>query len=199
MIEIRNLVKRYGEKTVLSVRELDLPQGEFTVLMGPSGSGKTTLAHICLGILEPDEGTVRGLEGKTLAAVFQEDRLCEQLSAVSNIRLVLDPQVERVEILRQLARVGLGKEEASRPVSRLSGGQKRRVALVRAAMARRDFTCLDEPFKGLDEETRAQAIRYVLEAFQGRTVLLITHDKEEAEAVDGRLEELPGTFLVVAD
>lgn len=184
-IRVQGLGKRFGGVEVLSDLTLDLPAGEVTVLMGPSGSGKTTLAHILLGLLRPDTGAVSGLAGRRASAVFQEDRLCEHLGAVANVRLVLDREVDAATVRAELARVGLDADASDRPVSELSGGQRRRVALVRAMLADSDFVCLDEPFTALDDEARALATAYVRDRRRGRTLLLITHDPRDAEEFGG--------------
>ncbi|MGM0385676.1 MAG: ATP-binding cassette domain-containing protein [Actinomycetota bacterium] len=188
MMEIRQLTKRFGTNLVLDHLDLALPDGTTTVLMGPSGSGKTTLANILLGLLHPDAGTVAGLDGARLAAVFQEDRLCEGLTAPANVRLVLHDGGARHPhdaVRAELAAVGLAGDDLHKPVSQLSGGQRRRVAIVRAMMAGADFTVLDEPFKGLDEATRDRVLGYVRDRLAGRTALVITHDPAEATRFDG--------------
>lgn len=187
-MEIRRLTKRFGANLVLDSLDLSLADGATTVLMGPSGSGKTTLANILLGLVRPDAGTLSGMNGTRLAAVFQEDRLCEHLTAAANVRLVLHdvgPDHGRDAVRTELAAVGLREEELGKPVAQLSGGQRRRVAIVRAMMAQADFTCLDEPFKGLDAATRDQVISYVKDRLADRTALLITHDPAEAARFDG--------------
>jgi len=189
-ISIKNISKSFGSRTVIDNFSLDIKEGETVVLMGPSGGGKTTLAHIILGIIKPDKGTVEGLTGKSTAVVFQEDRLCEQLSAVKNIQMIFKKEKPLAEILEHAAQIGLDEESMKKPVVELSGGQKRRVAILRAMIAGRDFVCLDEPFKGLDRETRLNTMAYVKKQAAGRTVLLITHDEQEARFFGGRLVRL---------
>ena len=194
-MEISGLTKRFGTTSVLDHLNLTLPDGVTTVIMGPSGSGKTTLANILLGLLPRDAGTVTGLAGARLAAVFQEDRLCEHLSAVANVRLVLDDGAHRQRpdaVRAELAAVGLAGEDLTKPVAQLSGGQRRRVAIVRAMMAHADLTVLDEPFKGLDEETKDRVMGHVRDRLAGRTALLITHDPVEAARFDGPHVSLGG-------
>ena len=180
-IKIKNVSKSFGPKVVIDNLSLSIEEGQGVVLMGPSGCGKTTLAHLVLGILSPDQGSIEGLSGRSIAAVFQEDRLCEQLSAIKNIQLLFKKEKPTAEIMSQFAEVGLSKESAIKPVCELSGGQKRRVAILRAMIANRDFICMDEPFKGLDKETKLNTMHYVKNHIAGKMVLLITHDEDEAE------------------
>lgn len=180
-VSVDGITKKYGGKNVLDNLNMTLPEGKVTALMGKSGSGKTTLANLMLGLVKPDGGKIEGLEGKKMSAVFQEDRLCEHLSAVENVRLVVSGRVGKEEIIKQLEALGVDRSHAVKPVNQLSGGQKRRVAILRAMMAESDFICLDEPFKGLDSDTKENTMSYVKNAVRGKTVLLITHDKNEAE------------------
>ncbi len=187
-IQLIDIGKRFGDKQVLRHVNLTLPEGETTCLMAPSGAGKTTLVRILLGLLEPDEGRVEGLRGRRLAAVFQEDRLVETMDAVSNLRL-FNPKLSRIAAADALIAFGL-EDSLRQPVRELSGGMRRRVALLRALLAEWDFLALDEPFKGLDEETRRRVIRRTREMTAGRTVLLVTHDAGEAEMMGAGVHSL---------
>ncbi|NLT94805.1 MAG: ABC transporter ATP-binding protein [Clostridia bacterium] len=187
-IKISGLSKSYGENRVLKNLNLTFPEKEITCIMGPSGCGKTTLLNILMGLTRPDQGTVEGVPKKK-SAVFQEDRLCESFSAVSNVRLVCEKNIDDKKIISHLDRVGL-KESCKKPVRELSGGMKRRVAIVRAILAPSEILFLDEPFKGLDEETKKATMKYVKENTKGRTVLMVTHNIEEAEAFGGRIIQL---------
>ncbi len=178
-----HICKSYSGKQVLKDLSFSLPSGQITAVMAPSGAGKTTLLRLLLGLEEADSGSVRGLDGLRLSAVFQEDRLCENLSAFSNIRLVTGRQLSRQAILDALNALGLSAD-ALKPVRELSGGQRRRAALLRALLAPWDFLLLDEPFKGLDAETRRTAMDYVRFCFGRRSdacALLVTHDRTEAD------------------
>ena len=194
MITLRGVTKRFGTQVVLDGLDLDLDDGVVTAVMGPNGSGKTTLARLLLGLSTPDDGTITGVDGRRGAMTFQEDRLCEQLTAVGNVRLVLDHSAHSVAaVADELRRVGLDSDALAKPVRDLSGGQRRRVAIVRAVMPAADLVVLDEPFKGLDTDAKGQLMDYVRERCAGRTVLLITHDRAEAERFDARVVNLPGT------
>ena len=189
-ISIRNLSKRFGDKTVLENLSLTLPDSGVVVIEGRSGAGKTTLLNIIMGLLPPDAGRVDGLAGRRVTAVFQENRLLENWSALKNIRLVCGRGVKDADILSHLGQVGLAGEGKT-PVRALSGGMKRRVALVRAVIPPSDILVMDEPFKGLDEETRAQVIRFLLSRRNGRTVILVTHDPAEAAMMGAEVFPLP--------
>lgn len=177
MIILQNVNKRYENKVILSDLRLEIPSGEFTALMGASGVGKTTLSRLLLGLEEPDGGSVTGVPERR-AAVFQEDRLIPSLSAVQNVRLG-KRGATRAAAQKLLSALGLEKD-AEKPASALSGGMRRRVAIARALLADADFYLLDEPFSGLDDETKAQVMDVVKRALARKTVLLITHDEAEA-------------------
>ena len=158
-IRINALSKAFGEKQILSNLSFTFKKGDITCLMGASGSGKTTLLRILLGLERADEGAIEGLE-KPVICLFQEDRLFEDFSLLANIRAAA-PHASNEEILSHLTYLGLGNE-SKRPVRTLSGGMKRRVALVRAVLAPSKTLLLDEPFKGLDAETAKRAADYLL-------------------------------------
>ena len=175
---VLNLCKSYGEKAVLNNFSAHFNAGEISALMGPSGCGKTTLFRILLGIEKADAGEVRGL-GRAVA-VFQEDRLSEPLSAIKNVCLGRRGATPD-EAKALLSALGLA-EDAEKPVKELSGGMRRRVSIARALIADADTVLLDEPFSALDEETKASVMRFTQEALEGKTVVLITHDIDEARA-----------------
>lgn len=179
-IAVKKISKSYGQEQVLKDFSCDFPEGKLTCIMGRSGGGKTTLIKLLMGLEKPTEGSIEGLLGKKLSAVFQEDRLCENLSAAANIRLVCRNHVSDEELKSAFQRVCLN-EVWRKPVRELSGGMRRRVAILRALFAEYDFLILDEPLKGLDEETKQKTAVYILEKTQGKTVLVVTHDEEEAK------------------
>lgn len=181
-IRIRNLSKRFDGKRVLDGFSADLPDRGVVAIEGRSGAGKTTLLNILMGLVPPDAGLIEGLARRRVTAVFQENRLIEGWSALKNIRLVCGRGVTDLSISAHLGEVGLSGEEKT-PVRALSGGMRRRVALVRAVIAPGDILVLDEPFKGLDEATRDMAVRYVLAHAADRLILLVTHDRAEAAAM----------------
>ena len=185
---IQGLNKRFGEKRVLEAYSATIRAGRVSCVMGPSGCGKTTLLHILMGLEQADSGTITGLPER-ISAVFQEDRLCEDFSAVSNIRLVTGKTVSEDEIMQCLSALGLAGSEQV-PVRELSGGMKRRVAIARAVLAEGELLILDEPFKGLDEVTREAVATEMKRRIAGRTVLMVTHDPAEAVLMDADVLEM---------
>ena len=187
-LEISHLTKRFGEKTLFE--DLDLTLTAPAVLWAPSGWGKTTLLRILMGLEKPTSGTVQGV-GK-VSAVFQEDRLCPQLTAVENVALVLPGPMDQYkkQIEMDFQQLGLDGAALSLPARKLSGGQKRRAALLRALWAESDTLLLDEPFTGMDPETMKKAAALLKARCQDRNVLLATHDREAIEALGWEVIEL---------
>ena len=178
------VTKRFADKTVLKDFSLSVAPGETVALMGASGCGKSTAGKLMLGLLQADEGEVK--RPKRLAAVFQEDRLCKEFDAVTNIAMVTG---DRKAAEEALAEVGLA-DVKGKPVMALSGGMKRRVAIVRALLSDGELLVLDEPFTGLDAANKQQVADYVKEKLQGRSVLLITHSEKEAAALADRVTRM---------
>ena len=176
MLTIEHLTKQFGEKTLF--RDLCLTVDGPAVLWAPSGWGKTTLLRILMGLDTPTAGWVRGV-GRA-AAVFQEDRLCPQLTALQNVTLVLPGSEkkykEQIEV--DFQQFSMDAAALALPAARLSGGQKRRTALLRALWAPSDTLLLDEPFTGMDPDTLAAAAALLRTRCGTEPVLLATHDRE---------------------
>ena len=192
-IEIKNLSKSYNGTPVLENLTLTLTDDKPTCLMGTSGRGKTTLFSIILGLIKADEGEINGIENARFSAVFQEDRLCEELSALMNLAIVQD-NPHKAQLSEKLINMGLTADEIRRPVSQLSGGQKRRVAILRALVSESDAVLMDEPFKGLDEDTRRLVIEQVKQNLDGRLLMVITHDEEDAHLLGADIIDLKRLF-----
>lgn len=176
MLTIEHLTKQFGEKTLF--RDLCLTVDGPAVLWAPSGWGKTTLLRILMGLDTPTAGRVRGV-GRA-AAVFQEDRLCPQLTALQNVTLVLPGSEKQYkeQIEMDFQQLGMDAAALTLPAARLSGGQKRRTALLRALWAPSDTLLLDEPFTGMDPDTLAAAAALLRTRCGTEPVLLATHDRE---------------------
>ena len=179
MAKVENLTVQYGGNAVLENFSAEFPDGGVTAVSGRSGCGKTTLLAVLLGLLRPDGGTVSGF--RQPSAVFQEDRLLPFLSAEKNIAVTAG--CTEAEAGEALLSVGFDAADRGKRAFELSGGMARRVAIVRAMLAPGDAVLLDEPFKGLDERTRAQVVRFVCENRRGRTMVVVTHDPRDAEAL----------------
>lgn len=179
MAKVENLTVQYGGTAVLENFSAEFPDGAVTAVSGRSGCGKTTLLAVLLGLLRPDGGTVSGF--RQPSAVFQEDRLLPFLSAEKNIAVTAG--CTEAEAGEALLSVGFDAADRGKRAFELSGGMARRVAIVRAMLAPGDAVLLDEPFKGLDERTRAQVVRFVCENRRGRTMVVVTHDPRDAEAL----------------
>lgn len=179
MAKVENLTVQYGGTAVLENFSAEFPDGGVTAVSGRSGCGKTTLLALLLGLLRPDGGTVSGF--RQPSAVFQEDRLLPFLSAEKNIAVTAG--CTEAEAGEALLSVGFDAADRGKRAFELSGGMARRVAIVRAMLAPGDAVLLDEPFKGLDERTRAQVVRFVCENRRGRTMVVVTHDPRDAEAL----------------
>lgn len=184
---LEHIEKRFGDKIVLRDLSARFPAGACTAIMGPSGCGKTTLLRIILGLERPDGGRVLGRRFP-MSAVFQENRLFEDFSALSNLAAV-SPKASREEMARHLTALGLG-DSLSAPARTLSGGMKRRVAIARAVLAPGEILVLDEPFTGLDRETKGVVLDYLKTHTKGRTLLLVTHDPAEREALAQHLLDM---------
>ena len=176
MLKLQHLTKRFGTAPLFTdlCMEVDAP----VVLWAPSGWGKTTLLRILMGLDTPTAGRVQGV-GRA-AAVFQEDRLCPQLTALQNVTLVLPGSEKQYkeQIESDFQQFGMDTAALALPAARLSGGQKRRTALLRALWAPSDTLLLDEPFTGMDPDTLAAAAALLRTRCGTEPVLLATHDRE---------------------
>ncbi len=196
-VTVKNLRKFFGDKAVFRDFSHTFPQGKTTCVMGPSGCGKTTLLNLLLGLELPDSGEISGMEGKRKSAVFQEDRLCESNGAVSNLRLV-NPSLSRRQAEAMLSELGLS-DSLRQPVREFSGGMKRRVAILRALCADWDILLADEPFRGLDRAGKERVLEYFQQKTAGRTVILVTHDPDEAVFFGGECCIIPFAGLSPCD
>lgn len=187
-IKIRNLCKNFGEKNVLNNLNVDIQKNCITFLRGKSGIGKTTLLNILMGIEEFDSGEVVGVDRKNISAIFQSDVLFENLSVFLNLKLVNDNLTEEI-VKRELEKVDLDGVIYTR-VRELSGGMKRRIAILRAMLSDFEFMIMDEPLKGLDEKTKIKIMNYIIENTSHKTVLFVTHTDDEVEYFKNNLEKI---------
>ena len=185
-IKINNLSKAYDGQTVLSNFTHTFKEGTTTCIMGKSGVGKTTLLSILMGLENADSGQINGLSDKKISAVFQEDRLCMNLTALLNIKMVLskNSHISDEKIISLLSKIGIDASD-KKTVSEYSGGMCRRVAILRALLVDFDLLIMDEPLKGLDPETKSSVIALIKEYTAGKTVILTTHDPTDVDALSG--------------
>lgn len=213
-IEIRDVVKSFGNNTVLKHINLDVNEGEMVTLLGPSGCGKSTLLRAIAGLNDIDEGTV-SIDGKDVThvdvrqrrvgMVFQSYALFPNMTAAQNVAFGLSIQkMPKQEIRQKVAKmielVGLKGKENQRP-SELSGGQQQRVALARALVMEPKVLLLDEPLSALDAQIR-QSLRVQIREIQQDmhiTAIFVTHDQEEAMAISDRVCVMHGGVITQQD
>jgi sulfonate transport system ATP-binding protein len=192
-LDIQNLSKRYGERTVLQNTQLHIEPGEFVAIVGRSGCGKSTLLRLISGLesssggeLLLDDQPVQGLSEHT-RVMFQDSRLLPWRRVIDNVALGL-PAEQRQRAQEVLGQVGLNDRGGEWP-SRLSGGQRQRVALARALVHNPRLLLLDEPLGALDALTRIEMHALIEGLWQrnGFTALLVTHDVQEAVALADRV------------
>ncbi|HWA11191.1 MAG TPA: ATP-binding cassette domain-containing protein [Opitutaceae bacterium] len=198
-IEVRGLMKRYGQVEALRGLDLTVKRGEMFALLGPNGAGKTTLFSILATLRSPSAGTAHVLGHEVVAArtavrramgvVFQEPAIEQRLSGRENLLLMglfygLAPAAAREKAGDLLKRLEL-EEASDRPARNLSGGQRRKLELARALVTDPQILFLDEATAGLDVDARRgfwAHVRGLTES--GRTVFFTTHYMEEAEVAD---------------
>jgi ABC-type nitrate/sulfonate/bicarbonate transport system ATPase subunit len=198
---LEGVTRRFGVVEALDDVSLTLAEGEVVAVVGPSGCGKSTLLELVCGLQEPDAGRVQSAPAVLMP---QRDLLLPWMSALDNAALALriagheDPRAGARPLFERL---GLGGFERARPFE-LSGGMRQRVAFARTLLSGKPVLCLDEPFGALDALTRADLQEWLAEALaqEPRTVLLVTHDVEEAAILADRILVLsPRPGRIVAE
>ena len=178
IIEVKDVSKAYGEKKVLDGFNLNIEDEHSYIITGGRGAGKTTLLRLVLGLEKPDSGKV-GLLGDykypyiNAGVVFQEDRLCEGFSAVTNCAMVskkVFKQTVREELLKLLS-----EDKVDISVKNLSSAERRMVCIARACCIPSDVLVMDEPFKGLNPSEKEKAISFIRDK-QGSGSLVIASE-----------------------
>lgn len=195
VLELQQITKSYGGRTVLDAVNLKLPAGELMGLIGPSGSGKSTVIKLALGMAQADAGVAhifdiqmpdRQALGK-IGYMAQSDALYEALSGYDNLKFfaqmrdirVLDEEIKRVATIVNLT------DALDQQVKGYSGGMKRRLSLAIAFLGEPEFLILDEPTVGIDPALRRQIWDELRrQQAQQKTILITTHVMDEAEKVD---------------
>ncbi|WIV54741.1 ABC transporter ATP-binding protein [Amycolatopsis nalaikhensis] len=198
--EVRNLTKKFGDRTILSGLDLTVERGEFVALLGRSGSGKSTLLRVLAGLDDDVDGhaTVAG----TVSVAFQQPRLLPWRKVWRNVVLGLRQDGvaksrNRALAEKALAEVHLAAHADDWPLT-LSGGEAQRVSLARALVREPGLLLLDEPFGALDALTRIAMHGLVVDLWRRHRpgVLLVTHDVDEALRLAGRVLVLDGGRIV---
>ena len=195
MIRVSDLTVGFPGKEVLHHCSLHIPAGTHAALMGPSGCGKTTLLRVLLGLRKPEEGSTE-IRGRA-SCVFQEPRLLPWCSVLRNVNAVLSDKKETLPEAMEWLRLFHLEEVSEQLPARLSGGERQRAALARALAYGGDVLLLDEPLKGLDEALKGELIALLRDHCRERTLLLVTHDPEEAALLtEAGYTYRDGTFVL---
>jgi ABC-type nitrate/sulfonate/bicarbonate transport system ATPase subunit len=198
-LQVENVRHAFGATPALASTSLEVREGEFVSLVGPSGCGKSTLFNIISGLVRPTEGRVlldgRDVTGSTghVGYMLQKDLLLPWRTVTGNIVLGASltgraTKRDRAEAVALAERYGLGEFVDHYPHA-LSGGMRQRVALMRTLAVHKDVMLLDEPFGALDSQTRLRMQQWLLDVWEqeGRTLLFITHDVDEAIFLSDRV------------
>ena len=173
MIKLEHLFIRYEKQTVINDLSFSFEDGHVYGIVGESGIGKTTLINAIAGLLRPDDGALI-CQYEKIGYVFQEPRLFPWLTAIENVSCVCnDEKKARFYLSKFLA------DSDNKLPDELSGGMKQRVSIARALAYEPQLLLLDEPFKGLDEETKREVMDKVASFLKGKTAILITHSPDE--------------------
>jgi ABC-type nitrate/sulfonate/bicarbonate transport system ATPase subunit len=196
LLSIHNLSKRFADVTILENLNLNVMEGEFLTILGPSGSGKSTLFHLIGGILTPDVGSIQlngeEISGKkgNISYMPQTPSLLPWRSILNNVLLgqELQGKKEADKAKQMLVKAGLEAYMDSYP-DELSGGMKQRAAFIRALLSPQSVICLDEPFSALDEITRLDMQKWLLDIWQvyKKTIIFVTHNIDEALFLSDRI------------
>ena len=182
MLKINDLSYKYGKNVIIDKLSYNFECGKVTAITGESGIGKTTLVNLIAELLPTPKNTIVK-DFKKISYVFQEPRLFDWMSALENVSTVSNESAA----VRLLSQMGLADSLSKYPAE-LSGGMKQRVAIARALAYDAELVILDEPFKGLDPETRREISKFVFETLNNKTVIMVTHDLQDLEFADVVLE-----------
>ena len=196
MLTLEHLTLRYEKQTVLDAVSFAFPEGTATGIVGASGIGKSTLLHAIAGLKKCDGGKILSSHER-ISYIFQEPRLFPWMTALENITVVGADEATAMRYLHVLFEDA--EEVAKKYPSELSGGMKQRISVARALAYAPDLLLLDEPYRGLDAETKTIVQRLIFNEMQGKTLLLVTHDEADLSLCDGivRLQGTPVRELIL--
>jgi peptide/nickel transport system ATP-binding protein len=197
LLQARGLVVRLGGRTVLDGIDLTLRRGEVVALVGESGSGKTTLLRVLAGHRRPDAGEVHRPPRRAAVQLLFQDALASMTPRRTVRDLLRETRAPHFDERFSAMRVGLQDGQLDRTVAELSGGERRRAALLRALSVNPELLLLDEPTASLDRQSALAVMDALLELHRerGLALLLVTHDEELAAAVSDRVLRLQGGKL----
>ncbi|PFP28555.1 ABC transporter ATP-binding protein [Bacillus sp. AFS073361] len=205
-LRFQHVSKRFRQNEVLKDLDFSINKDEFVSIIGPSGSGKSTIFNLIGGILSPDEGEIlldgQCINGKRgfISYMPQTSSLFPWRTILENVLLGQELHGKKdVKAAREmLAIAGLSDYENAYP-HMLSGGMKQRAAFIRALLSPQEVICLDEPFSALDELTRFEMQKWLMDMWEShrRTILFITHNIEEALYLSDRVMMLSGKQATV--
>ena len=183
-IQLQDICKTVQGREVLKDIQWEIGSDDCWLLAGPSGSGKTMLLRIILGLEKPDRGSVNLLGDYKYASVnagvvFQEDRLCEQFSAIENVAMV-NERLSETDAKEELVKF-LPEERLSIPVCELDALERRLVVMIRACIIPSDLLLLDEPFRGMDDALRRRVIAYIRDKAGHKGIVFVQQDDSGLE------------------
>lgn len=181
MIRLENINKSYGDNVIYKDFNIAFESGRITVILGESGSGKTTLLNIIAGLTDYD-GKVDLGNKKVVSMTFREDRLVPNLTVEENVKLVN----KEADVKKLLEEVNMSEKINEYPKN-LSGGQSRRVSIIRALAFSSDVLLMDEPLTNLDLSLKFSVIETIKKEKGSRTVIFVTHDVKEAVTIADRI------------
>ncbi|MBM7585355.1 ABC-type nitrate/sulfonate/bicarbonate transport system ATPase subunit [Bacillus pakistanensis] len=193
MLTIENLCFKRDRQVIFHQFNLQLMDHQVTCFLGSSGIGKTTLLKLIAGLLEPMEGQLPR-SSESLGYVFQEHRLKPNLTVFDNIAWVMKPAIHKERINQLLKIAGLTHAKNYYP-HELSGGMKQRASILRALVNKPDLILMDEPFQALDSQLKKEMLQFIQTLWSEckPTILLVTHDLEEAVFLGHRIIVLGNT------
>ena len=203
-MQLKNIVKDYGDKKVLGGIDIEIEEGKITAILGESGCGKSTLLNIIAGKIKDYSGEIifEREHKKGISYVFQEDTLIPWKTVYSNLEFVLKGKVEKSQIDERIKKylkiVNLEGSEKEFP-NMLSGGMKRRVGIARAFAFPSNYMFMDEPFEFLDVKIKEEIVEDLikLQESEKKTIILITHDIDTAITLGEKIVVLGGKPSVV--
>jgi NitT/TauT family transport system ATP-binding protein len=187
VVQLKNIVKNYGDKKVLGGIDIEIEERKITAILGESGCGKSTLLNIIAGKIKDYSGEIifEREHEKGISYVFQEDTLIPWKTVYNNLEFVLKGKVEKSELDKRIKKylkiVNLEGSEKEFP-NMLSGGMKRRVGIARAFAFPSNYMFMDEPFEFLDVKIKEEIVEDLikLQESEKKTIILITHDIDTA-------------------